>query len=621
MSPGLDAAGGVSELVVTATRSPQPADQVGQSVTILGAAQIRASQAVVVSDLLSRTPGVAFSRNGGPGGVTALRIRGAESDQTVVVVDGVKLNDPAATGGGYNFANLMVGDIASIEVLRGAQSTLWGSQAIGGVVSIVTTRASAPFEGDILLEAGSQETTNASAALGGAGERGDWRLAASRYATQGVSSYRLGAEDDRYLNAQLSGQARIRINDEASLDLRALYAKARKDFDGFPAPAYAFADTAEYGRSEDLVAYAGLNFGRSDGRLKSRLAAGVTRTSNTSFDPAQGASPITFDADGRNRRLDYQGVWSSSPVWTATFGAETERSEMRTSSPFDPQPSRAEARIDSAYVQIHGAVARGLSLTAGLRRDRHDTFGGHTLGQVAAAWSLNEGDTVIRASFGQGFKAPSLYQLYSDYGNAALAAEEADAWDIGLQQQILGGKVVVTATYFDRDADNQIDFVSCATGSTDPLCRVNGGRFGYYDNTAKARARGVELIGSARIGALALDANYAWTEAENVSPGPNLGKALARRPEHLANLQAAYAWPTGLTTTAAVRYVGESFDSAANTYRLEGYAVVDLRASLAVSEQIELHARVENAFNEGYETVRNYGSAGRGVFVGLRARF
>ena len=148
----------VSELVVTANRSPQAADRVGQSVSVLDYEAIKAAQTVDVSTLLATTPGVSFSRNGGVGGSTSVRIRGAETDQTVVVIDGVKLNDPSSTGGGFNFSNLLAGDIARIEILRGAQSTLWGSQAIGGVVNVITAEAETPFEGQVSAEGGSMGT-------------------------------------------------------------------------------------------------------------------------------------------------------------------------------------------------------------------------------------------------------------------------------------------------------------------------------------------------------------------------------------------------------------------------------------------------------------------------------
>ena len=624
-APEPDVAGRVSELVVTATRSPQPADRIGQSITVLDEAAITSSQSVVVSDLLTQTPGVAYSRNGGIGGVTSVRIRGAETDQTVVVVDGVKLNDPSSTGGGYNFANLLVGDVARIEVLRGAQSTLWGSQAIGGVVNIVTAQPQKALEGGLEIEGGARETAYVRAAAGGATERLTWRLAGGRYTTQGVSSYRFGAEDDGYRNTQLSGRARLELTDDASLDLRALYSKGRNEFDGFPPPAYTFADTAEYGVTEDLVAYAGLNFGLLDGALKNRIAYGYTRTDRGYYNPAQAVTTTTFDAAGENRRFEYQGVWAVSDAWTATFGAESEESDMRTAAPSDfdpdPVPARAETGLDSAYLQVQGVLASGLTITAGVRRDSHEAFGDHTLGQVAAAWSLNDGNTILRASFGQGFKAPTLYQLYSDYGNAGLAPEEADSWDAGIEQRLLDGAVVVSATWFNRETENQIDYVSCF-GSASPLCVVNGvGRYGYYDNIAKAKAQGIELTGAVQLGDLAVNANYTWIDAENASPGANHGRRPARRPEHQANIAATYVWPAGLSTTAAIRYVGESFDNAGNTYKLQGYTLLDLRASYPVTERIEVFGRVENAFDDDYETVRNYGSPGRGVFVGARASF
>jgi vitamin B12 transporter len=616
----------VGELVVTATRSPQPIERVGQSITVVTAEELKASQAVAVSDLLATTPGVSFSRNGGVGGATALRIRGAESDQTVVVIDGVKLNDPSSTGGGYNFANLLAGDIARIEVLRGAQSTLWGSQAIGGVVNVVTALPDAPFEGGVEAEAGSRGTAYVRAGVGGAGERLTWRLAASRYETDGLSTYRFGTEKDGYRHTGLSARAEIRASDAVSIDLRGVWSKGRNDFDGFPPPAYSFSDTREYGETEDLVLYSGVNFDLLDGALKNRVAYGYTRTDRDNFNPDQPLTPRTFDAKGENRRWEYQGVWTINPAWTATFGAEAEDAKMRSAAPsqFTPNPPAfvAKAGLDGVYAQVQGEVLAGLTLTAGVRRDEHETFGGKTLGQVAAAWSLNGGATVLRASFGQGFKAPTLYQLFSEYGNQGLAPEEADGWDAGITQRFFDSRLAVSATWFGRETRNQIDFFSCAAATTNPLCFRDGvRRSGVYDNIAQTKAHGVELEAKALIGPLDLEANYTWTDAENDSPGANRGRKLARRPEHQANIKVAYVWENGGSLAGALRYVGDSYDDPANTYVMPAYALLDLRASWPVTDKVDVHGRIENAFDEAYETTRNYGSPGRGAYVGVRARF
>jgi vitamin B12 transporter len=315
--------------------------------------------------------------------------------------------------------------------------------------------------------------------------------------------------------------------------------------------------------------------------------------------------------------------------WTATFGAEHEEAEFSSVSPssFAPNPplQSAEVSLDGYYAQLQAEVVDGLTLTGGVRRDEHETFGGKTLGQAAVAWALGEGATVLRASFGQGFKAPSLYQLYSDYGNTTLRPEEADGWDAGVEQHLLDGRLTVSATYFARDTTNQIDYVSCAGDATPaaaPLCFVNGvRRYGYYSNTVRAQADGVELAADYAIGGFSIQANYTRTNTENRTPGANFGRELARRPNDSANLVATYAWPFGLTASVAVRHAGDSFENASNATPLDGYTLVDLRATYPVNDTIELYGRVENVGDETYETSRNYGVAGRGTFVGVRARF
>lgn len=621
---GREVSTGVSELVVTATRSPQPADKVGASVTVIDHAQILARQVVVVSDVLATLPGISVQRSGGVGEATTLRIRGAEGGQTVVVVDGVKLNDPTGPDSAYNFGNLLTGDVARIEVLRGAQSTLWGSQAIGGVVNIVTADPTRPFEGEASLEGGSMGTAYGRAAIGGVADRLVWRLAASQYATDGVSAFAQGQEKDGYRNTGLSGRANLKLTDTVSLDLRGVWSRGRNQFDGFPPPLYQFADDAEYGITKDLTAYAGLNFDLLEGRLRNRVAYGYTRTDLRYFDPTQAVTTVTFDARGENRTWEYQGIFQASDAWTATLGAAREESTMRAASPssFDPHPTpgRGQAAIDSLYGQANGEIAKGLTLTLGLRHDRHDTFGDHSLGQVAAAWSLNDGATVLRASFGQGFKAPSLYQLFSEFGNTTLKPESADSWDASVTQRFASGRSMVQAAWFQRATDNQIDFFSCLSPST-PLCAVGGGRFGYYANIAQTKAHGIELVGQAHLAGLDLDGNYTWTHTENDAAGPNRGRDLARRPGRQANLTAGHAWASGLSASATVSYVGESFDDAANSVRLKAYALVGLRVSYPVTPSTEVYGRVENALDETYQTVGSYGHLGRGAYLGVRARF
>lgn len=606
----------VEDVVVTANRSAQPIERVGASVAVLTQAAIEARQTTAVAELLAQTPGVSYSRNGGVGAANSLYIRGAEGHHTVVLIDGVKLNDPSSTQGGFNFGNLLVGDAARIEVLRGAQSTLWGSQAIGGVVNIVTTEPTEAFQGGLDAEAGARGTTYFRGGVGGANERLSWRLAASRYATDGFSAYATGTEDDGYDNTGLSGRLNLKITDAVSLDLRSVWSSGRADFDAWNG------DSRDYGKTQELVAYAGLNIDLLDGRFRNRIGYAHTDTDRRNFNPDSKIQPLTFDSEGQNRRWEYQGAFAVTETLNTTFGVEHEKSEMKARSLGDWNPDadygRGEAELNSVYGQVQWTVLDGLTLTGGLRYDDHAQYGDNLLGQVAAAWALNDGATVLRASWGQGFRAPGLYELYSEYGSLDLQPEEAESWEIGVEQRLFD-RAVVSATYFQRDSDNEINYANCLPGDAHPICSQPYG--GYYQNIQKAETKGVELIGRLDVTErLHLNANYTWTDAKN-AVGDHEGKRLRLRPEHMGNLAADYDWAFGLKTGLSVRYVGETFNDLANAVKVDAFTLVDLRASYPIDDNLEVYGRIENAFDEDYQTVLGYGTAGRGVFGGVRVRF
>jgi len=621
------AAGGDS-IIVTATRAPLTLDEVPASIAVLDKAAIDRAQDIGVTELLLRTPGISISRNGGYGTSTSLRIRGAESDHSVVVIDGVKLGDPSSTGGGFNFANLLVGDISRIEVLRGPQSILWGSQAIGGVVNIVTASPEKTLEGSFDLEAGSRETVSARAAIGGRTGPLAWRIGGQRFTTDGISSHASafgGVERDGYRNHNVSGGAELALADNVSVDVRGHYSSGRVEFDGFNT------DSNDYGLNKEFVGYAGLNFDLAGGRFRNRVAYAHTDTNRDNFNPDR-ARPRSFEANGSNKRWEYQGSFDVSDRITAIFGVENERSEFRSRSPAaslaTPLPAfvRGKAELTSAYGQLSIEPVGGLTLNGGVRYDDHDRYGEQTLFAAGGVWRLPSG-TVLRASYGEGFKAPSLYQLFSEYGNVGLDPEEAHGWEAGIEQHLFDSKLVVGATWFDRTTTNQIIFNSCGfPTSTDPMCTVPGDpatpRFGYYLNVARSEAHGVEAAAALTLGGLTLDGNISWVVAEDRSPGTaNFGKWLPRRPRGTANASASYAFDFGLELGAAVRWSGKSFDNASNATRLDDYTLVDLRAEYALSDGIKLFARAENIFDEQYMTAFRYGSLGRSIYAGFRGRF
>ena len=621
------AEGNGRSIIVTATRAATPADQVPASVTVLDKAAIDRAQDIGVSDLLLRTPGVSLSRNGGYGTSTALRIRGAEPDQTVVVIDGVKLNDPSSTGGGYNFANLLVGDATRIEVLRGPQSILWGSQAIGGVVNIVTALPEKALEGSFDLEAGSRETVSARAAIGGVAGPVRWRIGGQSFTTDGISAIAPafgGKEADGYRNRSVTGRVEIALAKGVSLDLRGYYGRGRTEIDAVAG------DSAAYALNRELVGYAGLNVDLLDGRFRNRFGFGYTDTDRDQFDP-RNPRPRTFDAAGRNRRLEYQGSFAIAEGWTLLFGAENERSRFRSVSPPAslavpvPPAARGTAEITSFYGQLSAQPIAGLTLNAGIRNDDHSRYGSKTLFAGGGVWVLPSG-TVLRASYGEGFKAPTLFQLFSEYGNTGLAPEQAHGWEAGAEQRLFGGRLRFGATWFDRTTTDQIIYNNCSATSKLPLCFQPGSgirRLGYYQNVARAEAHGIEAqIAAEPIDGLTIDGNYSWTVAEDRSAGTaNFGKWLPRRPRHTANGSISYVWPFGLTTGAAIRWSGKSFDNVTNGQTLDAYTLVDLRLEYALSPRLRLVARIENLFDQDYMTAYRYGTLGRSVYAGIRGRF
>lgn len=611
----------VEPLVVVANRVPVPVSESGRSVTVIPEAVIRDRQVLVVSDLLAATPGVGVTRNGGPGGVTAVRIRGAEAEQTLFVIDGVRLNDPSVIGGAYDAANLLVGDISRVEVLRGVQSALWGGQAMGGVVSLETrTPVAGTFAAEGAAEAGGLGTSYLRGGVGGASGALAWRLAADAYATDGVSAARTGSERDGYRRTGASGRVTLDLSSSVRLDLRAVWSDARNAFDGYPAPAYVFADTRERGRTREALGYAGVTFPAAGGRVTNRLGVALTDTRRRTFDPDQPVTDLTFRAEGRASRLEYQGGAELGPDWRLTFGAESERSRMRIASPSpwepEPAPLSRSTGVDSAFVQALGHPARDLTLTLAARLDRHQAFGDHGSGQAALAWRPGDGGTVFRASLGQGFRAPSLYQLYSEYGNAALQPETALAWDLGVEHQ--AGGVRLSFTVFGRRTEDQVNFAVC-TGGGDPNC--TGGRFGYYDNLDRTKAVGLEAAAAGRIAGFDLDAGYTRTRARLEGQGGAPDQDLARRPRDMASLDISRTLAGGAQLGLALSYAGESLSDLWGGPPLKAHLTAGLRAEAPLGTSLSVYGRIDDLTDEAPETVRGYGAPGRTAHIGLRARF
>jgi len=587
-----------AEIVVTANRVDQDARTVGQAITVIDRELIEARQNVSVADLLATTPGVTAVRNGGFGGVTSVFIRGASSDQTLVLIDGVRVNDPSSPSGAYDFGNLQTANIDRIEVLRGANSVIWGSQAIGGVINIVTAPISDTLAVRAQGEYGENETGNIAGNIAfrtgpvRASFGGNW------FSTAGISAQANNIERDASDHYQASGRVEVALIDNFGLDFRSLYARTYAELDGFNPTSV----------SRQINGYAGAHATLLDGKLALRgaySAADIRRDSTSPFGPSR--------FEGRSERAEFQGDGRIATWLRIVFGAESEWS--RAESSFSGGAQRT--RLSSFYAQLLAEPVEGLNLAGGVRQDEHRTFGGETTVGGNAAYSF--GGTTLRTSYAEGFKAPALDQLFASYGNTALTPERARNIDLGIEQRLIGGRLVARATVFDRKTRDQIVFFSCAT-NPNPLCAGRGAFGSYYLNVARAQADGVEFELLARpVDAVTLSANYTHLRSVNRT-APNANRDLPRRARDTANASIDWA-ARRFTLGATVSLVGDSFDNAANTARLDGYVIAGVRGSIGLTDRIAFYGRIENLFDARYQVATGFNTLGRNAHVGVRAKF
>jgi vitamin B12 transporter len=622
----------LDQVVITATRTEQPLDKTGSSVAVISDAQLETRQLLMVSDALAQTPGVTTARTGGVGQVTSLYIRGAEPGESVVLIDGVRINDPSTPDGEPVLGDLLVNDIQRIEILRGPQSTLYGSDAIGGVVNIITQRGGAPSE-RLDAEGGSFGSYRFNAAANGTGGPVEYGAAANYFDTQGISAVAIAPGDNGhspYDNFEATANLRYHATDALSFDVRGFYLQSRVGIADYPPPDYLLADTPEFGRDALAAGYAGLNLSLLDGRLTQRIAL-IGSDSDRRFygayspDPSNAAVYLftpgeNFYADGGATRWEYQGVLQANAANQLTYGAETQLSTIATDTLPDPTdtPTTGRDRLTGYYAQWQSTLARELTLTGGARYDHDDEFGGHTSLKAAGAWQPLDSGTVLRANVGGGFKSPTLYQLYSAYSNplAPLRPETATGWEAGVDQSLLARTMLATVVYFDRHERNAIEYDDCSI-ATDPGCAARP--LGYYYNIDRTRAHGVE----AALTAQPLPTLSAWINYTDMTAIDELTSLpLLHRPHNAGNAGVTWAPRAGTSLGASVGFLGTRLDEDPNTGVTEplgSATVVNLFANCALTRSVQLYARLDNAFDSRSEPTEGYSAMPLAVYAGVRA--
>ncbi|MEM7068001.1 MAG: TonB-dependent receptor [Pseudomonadota bacterium] len=620
----------LDRLVISAGRTPVEKEKTGRAYSIIEGEQIERSQTRHVADALRQVPGFHVSRTGSFGGLTQIRVRGAEGNHVLVLIDGVEVSEPSQ--GEFDFGSLQAADIERIEVLRGPQSALYGSDALAGVVNIITKRGERNgTEAGYQAEYGSDNTRMISGYLRGGTENFDASISASKRITDGFNISDFGSEEDGDRNFTLNGRFNWDVAEGFSIDGTLRYVDRFSDFDAqdFARPATPtqglVIDTSDQGGTEELAGSIGFTATTPDeswthrGRFmvtdirRERFLNGVPNSGGNEGERYKGIYQIT------HRLEDVAGNQHSF-----TGGYEWERETFRNIAPLSAfgnasQLATQERTQESIVGEYRGEFADQFFLTLGARQDYNEQFQDAFTYSVAASWAIPDSDTRLHGSVGTGIKNPSFFEQFGFVpnrfnGNPNLRPEESFGWDIGIEQAFLDGDLVVDITYFKQDLENEITTLFPApTFIGTPV-----------NQAGTSKREGVEVALTAQLSdEISVSGNYTYLEASE----PN-GTVEVRRPRHSGSARLDYtSSDMPIKAFAEVVFNGEmqdlEFINATPQTRvlLDSYTVVNIGASYELSENLELYGRVENLFDEDYEEVFGFNTQGITSFVGIRGRF
>ena len=580
--------------VTTPNRTPTEADKVGSKVEQVTREQIEEKSLPSVADYLTRLPGVSTASSGGIGGTTNVFVRGLPGRYVKTLYNGIDVSDPANTQVQTHYEYLLTGGVSNIEVLKGSQSTLYGSNAIAGVVDISTVgEIEHGVHHTIELEGGSRGTVRGRYGFAAANDSSRFSANASGFHTDGISALDGFPEKDGYDNFTFDVNAEHRINEAFSVFGSALYVDAKAEFDSFGMDSFIHRNLTTV-----MAGRAGFNLDLMDGRLKNTFSVqGFKMDRNVEGDDS------TFI--GHRQKFDYQGSFEATDRILLQYGVDHERQRVETSSPWGA-PMDESHNLTGVWTQAIVEPIDNLVLTAGLRHDNHSEFGGHTTYRGTASYLFDTTGTRLHSSFGTGFRAPSLYELYDpSNGNPGLEPETSKSFDIGVEQSFMGGQLVAGVTYFNLTVDDLIDWVLL-----DPVWFT-----GRYEQVAgRSRSQGVEASFSyAATNWLDLAGSYTYTDARTPT-----GAQAVRVPKHMVTLSATARPAEKWTVSADLKIAMDTVDGGAT---LKDYVLLNGKVAYQVTDSMQIYVRGENLLNQKYQVVRGYGTPGIAAFAGIRAKF
>ena len=601
-------------ITISANRNATPLSQIASTVTIISEKEIEASQAVMVSDLLRSVPGLDVVQTGGMGRQTSVFLRGANSNHTLVIIDGVEMNSPSSPTTSFDFAHLNIDNIERIEILRGSQSVLYGSEAIGGVINVFTKRGFGKLQAELKSEIGSYNTFSESAQISGNSNKIDYSIYLSRKDSDGFSAVcedAGGIEKDGYENTEFSGRVGIQLDNNYEMTFIGRSIDATADID----QSFGILDDPNYVSQSKINSFAfGITSHSTNKCFNPKFDFNVQKQELASIDlvdTAHGVNSSTFNADGKKIKTSLLNQFLLHENSKLLFGVEFEVESFSSDyfsngffGPYGDTIAEVDAQTFGLFLLEEAQLNDNWSLTAGLRYDNHEDFGDVITYRFSSAFTLPNSKLKIKANIGSGFKAPSLFQLNHEYyGNPDLQPEESVGWEFGFENTTKNNQISFGALYFSNQFKELIGYDLA-------FCSIN---------IAKASSEGVELYGQLNFNNSSARIDYTYSKTKDKTTDA----PILRRPEHKVNLNFDQSITDALKTKLQILSVSKRNDTDFRPYPyedvvLEAYKLINISASYNVMNNLTLTGRVHNLFDEDYEEVLTYNTAGRSLYGGIK---
>ncbi|MBN1225046.1 MAG: TonB-dependent receptor [Candidatus Aminicenantes bacterium] len=613
------------EVVVTANRVETSKKEVAASITVITREQLEETKRTTVMEALEDVLSLTVIRNGPPGSASSVFIRGANSEHTLVMIDGIEMNDPSTPTRSFDLSLLLVENVDRIEIIRGPQSTLYGSDAMGGVINIISKQTTGKPEFHLSGLGGSYGSYSGNAEVSGSSAALRYSLAATLHDTEGYSAastaYQGNSEADGHRNLCFSGRLGMDLTQHISLDLSLRRIATKTDIDNFGGD---YGDDPNNVQEYDAFLFVGQARGLFlRNRWEQKLRVALVDYDRAQDNPVDEIDPYSSEVSrykSKLQKIDWQNNFYINNSNTLTIGVDFQQEQAeslyRSESMLGPYESSfplQKAHNIGIFLQDQFKVAGRFFLTAGLRYDDHSQAESEFTYRIAPVYIIGETDTRIKATIGTGFKAPSLYQLYApgtvygSVGNMDLKPEKSIGWDIGIEQSFLQNRLMFGLAYFSTLFENLIDFDY-----------LQG-----YINIKIASTKGVEVLLESRpTDTLHFLATYTRLEAQD----KDADEYLLRRPKDKFSASFNWKFSERANINLSLIHVGQREDLfwigwTPARVTMDSFTLLNAAGSYNLIEYLQLFLRIDNFLDSKYETVKGYGTAGFSVYGGLKVTF